>query len=187
MTQRSWRWDWLPDQGSGSELFEYEASPTGHVLRGRIAAKLEGAEIEAAYLVEADTAWRTRRVRVEIANLKRVLEITANGIGRWSDAGGTWIPALDGCIDVDISLTPATNTLPIRRLNLPVGDGADIKVAYILAPDLSLRAGPQRYAKLGERLWRFNGLDIDFTADISVDEAGFVVEYPGLFRRALSG
>jgi hypothetical protein len=183
MKQRSWRWEWLPDQGSGSELFEYEASAGGHTLRGKIVAVLEGAGLEASYVVEADTAWRTRRVRVEIANLGRVIEISANGIGRWSDAGGTWIPALDGCIDVDISLTPATNTLPIRRLNLQMDENADIKVAYILAPDLSLRAGPQRYTRLGDRLWRFNGIDINFTADISVDTEGFVVDYPGLFRR----
>jgi hypothetical protein len=123
-------------------------------------------------------------VRVEIANLKRVLDISANGIGRWSDSGGTWIPALDGCIDVDISLTPATNTLPIRRLDPPLGAGVDIKVAYILAPELSLRAGPQRYTRVGDRLWRFNGVDINFTADISVDEEGFVADYPGLFHRA---
>jgi hypothetical protein len=79
---------------------------------------------------------------------------------------------------------PATNTLPIRRLDPPLGAGADIKVAYILAPELSLRAGPQRYTRIGDGLWRFNGLDINFTADISVDPEGFVINYPGLFRRS---
>lgn len=183
MTRRSWRWEWLPDQGSGSEAFEYEALPTGHILRGRIIAVLEGAAIEGSYLVEADAAWVTRRVRVEIANRSRVVELRANGIGRWSDATGTWIPALDGCIDVDISLTPATNTLPIRRLALGAGGSVDIKVAYVLAPELGLRAGPQRYTRLADRLWRFHGIDSGFTADILVDADGFVVDYPGLFRR----
>jgi hypothetical protein len=50
-------------------------------------------------------------------------------------------------------------------------------------PELSLRAAPQRYTRLTDRLWRFDGLDIDFSADIAVDEDGFVVDYPGLFRR----
>jgi hypothetical protein len=36
---------------------------------------------------------------------------------------------------------------------------------------------------LSQRLWRFDGLDIDFTADITVDNEGFVVDYPGLFQR----
>jgi hypothetical protein len=184
MTRRSWRWEWLPDQGTGGEAFECECAADGQVLRGRIAAELEGRRIEGGYLVEADAAWVTRRVRVEIANLGRIVDLRANGIGRWSDAAGTWIPALDGCIDVDISLTPATNTLPIRRLGLPTGGSADITVAYILAPDLSLRAGAQRYTHLAERLWRFHSPEIGFTADISVDEEGFVVDYPGLFRRS---
>ena len=185
MTHRNWRWDWLPDQGSGSEQFECEALASGHVLRGQIVADLEGAGIEASYVVEADVAWRTRRVRVEIANRGRILEISANGTGRWSDQEGIWIPALDGCIDVDISLTPATNTLPIRRLNPAAGEAVDISVAYILAPELSLRAGPQRYTRLADRLWRFHGVDSGFTADISVDAEGFVVGYPGLFRRGV--
>lgn len=184
MTRRSWSWDWLPDQGSGREAFEYEATPGGHLLRGRIAADLDGAGIEASYFVEADSAWRTRRVRVEIAHSRRVLEIAGNGTGRWSDAGGTWIPALDGCIDVDISLTPATNTLPIRRLDLEVGERVDINVAYVLAPALGLRAAAQRYTRLGDGLWRFEGIDSGFTADIAVDAEGFVLKYPGLFRRA---
>lgn len=183
MTLHRWRWEWLPEQGSGSELFEYEAVASGHVLRGTIAATLEGATIEAEYRVEADAAWRTRRVRVAIANGGRVLEMSANGIGRWSNAEGTWIPALDGCIDVDISLTPATNTLPIRRLAPAPGENVDISVAYVLAPELSLRAGPQRYTRLADRLWRFRSIDSGFTADISVDADGFVIDYPGLFRR----
>lgn len=81
-------------------------------------------------------------------------------------------------------MTPFTNTLAIRRLGLKVGESAEIKVAYILVPELSLRAASQRYTRVADRLWRFEALDIDFTADITVDEGGFVMDYPGLFRRA---
>ena len=70
-------------------------------------------------------------------------------------------------------MTPFTNTVAIRRLGLQVGEAAEIKVAYILVPELSLRAAPQRYTRLADRLWRFDGLDIDFTADLTVDEDGF--------------
>jgi hypothetical protein len=184
MTQASWVWQWLPDQGSGTEHFAYRATADGHELSGRIDAVLEdGRPVAASYLVAADAAWRTRLVRVEIAP-QRVLEIRANGAGRWSDSAGTWIPALDGCIDVDITLTPATNTLPIRRLKLATGGAADISVAYVLAPELKLRAAPQRYTKLREDCWRFESLDSGFTADIAVDDQGFISDYPGLFRRA---
>jgi uncharacterized protein len=112
------------------------------------------------------------------------LEILSDGTGHWCRADGTGLPELDGCIDPDISMTPFTNTVAIRRLGSKVGEATEIKVAYILVPELSLRAAPQRYTRLADRLWRFDGLDIDFTADLTVDEAGFVVQYPGLFRRS---
>ena len=184
MKRPDWIWEWLPEQGTGSERFVHETIPAGHLLRGEIAAILDGVPIEARYLVEADAGWATRAVRIEIAQPRRVLEIRSNGTGRWSDAQGIWIPALDGCIDVDTSLTPATNTLPIRRLGANPGAGMEIAVAYVLAPELTLRARPQRYIRLADRLWRFAGQDIDFTTDITVDEHGFAIDYPGLFRRA---
>jgi hypothetical protein len=112
------------------------------------------------------------------------LEILSDGRGHWRRADGTALPELDGCIDPDLSITAFTNTVAIRRLGCRVGEAADIKVAYILAPELSLRAAPQRYTHLADRMWRFHGLDIDFTADITVDEDGFVIEYPLLVTRS---
>lgn len=182
MSDKSWRWIWQPDLGEGAELFAFRTMPGGCEARGDVAATLDGASLEARYLVEADAEWRARRVLVELNDGARI-EILSDGDGHWRRADGTPLPELEGCIDPDISMTPFTNTLPIRRLGLGVGDAAEIGVAYVLVPELSLRAAPQRYTRLGERLWRFESLDSGFTADISVDEAGFVVTYPGLFHR----
>ena len=183
MSEQSWRWIWQPDFGEGVEQFRFRTTPQGYEARGDVAATLEGASLEAGYVVETDAAWITRRVRVGMEG-GGLLEILSDGAGDWSRADGEALPELDGCLDPDISMTPFTNTLAIRRLGLKVGESAEFKVAYILVPELSLRAAPQRYARLADRLWRFEALDIDFTADITVDEGGFVVDYPGLFRRA---
>lgn len=183
MTTR-WRWDWLPGFGSGGEDFACVPSASGHILSGKVAGTLDDAAIDGVYTVEADAAWLTRRVTVKLARPGRTLELRSNGAGRWSDGDGVWIPALDGCLDVDLSLTPSTNTLPIRRLGLEVGEAMEIAVAYVEAPELKLRPRRQIYTRLGDRLWRFHAPDIDFTADIAVDADGFVIEYPGLCRRA---
>ena len=185
MTERRWRWIWRPDLGEGAEEFSFRATAGGLEARGDVVATLEGAPLAASYLVETDTAWRTRRVRVDVRG-GGTLEILSDGAGHWRDANGAALPDLDGCIDPDISMTPFTNTVALRRLGAKVGVAAEIKVAYILVPELTLRAAPQRYTHLSQRLWRFDGLDIDFTADIAVDEDGFVVDYPGLFRRETS-
>jgi hypothetical protein len=182
MSELSWRWVWQPSLGAGAEEFRFHATSEGHDARGVVAATLDGAPLNASYLVEADTAWKTRRVRVDV-NGKGSLDIRSDGSGRWRHANGGLLPELEGCIDPDISMTPFTNTVAIRRLGLGIGEARDIKVAYILVPALSLRAAPQRYTRLADRLWRFHGIDIDFTADLTVDESGFVVAYPGLFQR----
>ena len=182
MTERSWRWVWRPDLGEGAEAFSFRATDGGFEARGAVKATLEGKPLDASYLVETDAAWRTRHVRVEVKG-EGALEILSDGAGHWRRMDGAQLPELDGCIDPDISMTPFTNTVAIRRLASRAGAAAEIKVAYILVPELSLRAAPQRYTRLADRLWRFEGLDIDFTSDITVDENGFVVDYPGLFRR----
>ena len=184
MTERAWRWIWRPDLGEGTEQFSFRTTDRGFEARGTVTATLEGKPLDASYLVETDAAWRTRHVRVDVKG-GGTLEIFSDGAGRWRHADGAALPELAGCIDPDISMTPFTNTVAIRRLGSNVGEKADIRVAYILVPELSVRPAPQRYTHLSAVLWRFDGLDIDFTADIAVDEDGFVVDYPGLFRRVV--
>lgn len=86
-------------------------------------------------------------------------------------------------MDVDVSVTPFTNTLPIRRLQLVVGKSSEVRVVYVEAPEVQLTASTQRYIRLGERYYRFESLEVDFTADLPVDREGLVLDYPGLFRR----
>jgi hypothetical protein len=85
---------------------------------------------------------------------------------------------------VDIQATPLTNTLPIRRLALQAGESTDIRLCYIEVPSLTVSPATQRYTALETgRLYRFESLESDFTADLPVDEDGFVLDYPGLFKR----
>ncbi|HVN28269.1 MAG TPA: putative glycolipid-binding domain-containing protein, partial [Candidatus Binataceae bacterium] len=94
-------------------------------------------------------------------------------------------PQLRGAIDVDIAVTPFTNILPIRRLGLSEGQRAEILVVYFQLPQLTVTTDRQRYTRLGNRVYRYESVDSDFTRDIEVDERGLVVTYPDLFRRTL--
>jgi hypothetical protein len=100
------------------------------------------------------------------------------------------VPELGGCIDVDISVTPFTNTLPIRRLGLAPTESAELLVAYFEGTELQAWPEPQQYTCLeksyGGGLYRFLSLDGGFTTDLLVDADGLVLDYPGLFKRVLS-
>ena len=92
-------------------------------------------------------------------------------------------PELAAAVDVDLVLTPLTNTLAIQRLALAVGSSAEIVTAWVDAPTLDVHPDPQRYTRTGATEYLFESLDSDFSATITVDESGFVTEYPGLFSR----
>ena len=117
------------------------------------------------------------------------VELLSDGEGHWTTADGSALNHLRGCEYVDVAETPFTNTLPIRRLGLARGESAEIAVAYLDGAELQPWPEPQRYACLekgdGGGLYRFESLDGGFTADLPVDSDGLVVDYPGLFRRAL--
>lgn len=139
----------------------------------------------ARYELICDFNWHVRHVWVSLIGENIGIVLSSDGNGRWSDKNGDK-PELRGAIDVDIAATPFTNTLPIRRLKLGAGQSAEIKTVYISLPELTVTSDPQRYTCLEEgRLYRFESLDVDFVRDIEVDADGFVVTYPGLFRRII--
>jgi hypothetical protein len=137
----------------------------------------------ARYRVVCDKSWRTKSAAVYAGD--RQVELQSDGSGNWS-VDGRPAPHLKGATDVDITATPFTNTLPIRRLGLKPGQGQNILVAYVDLSGLAVTADPQRYTCLEPgRLYRFESSGGSFVRDIRVDGNGLVVDYPGLFKRLL--
>lgn len=97
------------------------------------------------------------------------------------------IPAVAGCLDVDLAFTPATNLLPLRRLGLAVGESREMTAAWVCFPDLSVEPLAQRYTRLDEHRVRYESLGGTFTAELEVDELGLVVSYPPLWERVAAG
>jgi hypothetical protein len=84
-------------------------------------------------------------------------------------------------VEADLTVTPATNTLPIRRLAaLEVGQAADLEMAWVQFPGLEVLGSAQRYERLAADRWRFS--TGEFEAELLVDGDGLVLDYGGLFR-----
>jgi hypothetical protein len=149
----------------------------------------DGCPFRFAYEVRCDAYWRVRYARVGAPGEQPRVELLSDGEGHWTTADGRAVKYLEGCEYVDIAETPFTNTLPVRRLGLSCGESAEIAVAYFDGAELQPSPEPQRYTRLEKdeegELYRFESLDAGFTADLVVDADGLVVDYPGLFRRAL--
>ena len=183
---------WAPWEGPGLEHLRLVTSDCGVVANGLVIGLEAGRPFRIVYEIRCDGRWRVREVRVATPDSERpVIELLTDGEGHWKRGGGEPVPELDGCIDVDISATPFTNTLPIRRLALEPGESEELAVTYIRVPELLVGPERQRYGCLQAQadggLYRFEALPSGFTAELPVDADGLVIDYPGLFRRAWSG
>lgn len=86
-------------------------------------------------------------------------------------------------MDIDIALTPLTNSLPINRLTLAKNKAHITEVVYIDILEGTIRTAFQQYTKKSECVYNFQNVLNDFEATILVDKEGFVVHYPQLFER----
>jgi len=139
------------------------------------------------YSIGCDPEWNVRDVNVSQLDGSSATEVLSNGRGDWVDRVKNPIPRLKGCTDVDLSVSPFTNTIPIRHLNLEVGESAEIDVAYFKLPGFQVSPVRQRYtfleATLTGRTYRYESIDSGYTADLPVDEFGLVIDYPEAWRR----
>jgi uncharacterized protein len=172
---------WQGVESGALDRCRLEAGPAGLRLSGTVLTAEFGTPLDVRYLVEAGPDGRTRRVELALDGgaVRRVL--LADGAGRWWWEGGPELAEVAGALDVDLTVTPATNTLPIRRLaGLEVGAAADLRMAWVQVPELSVIPSAQRYERLAADRWRFS--TGDFTAELVVDPEGLVLDYGGLFR-----
>jgi len=149
---------------------------------------IEGAAYRIKYQIICDTDWKVESVRVKDLLNNRALAFIQKEDGAWSDEQDHLIEALNGCIDVDIMITPFTNTLPIKRLKLAPGESKEISVLYFHIPDLTVSKFDQRYTFLSQEkdygVYKYESLGSGFTSDIKVDADGLVTDYPGIFKMA---
>ena len=176
---------------SGVSLESCRLVPSGDGVRAQsVALGVEaGTPWAVRYTLRCDAGWRTRELLVEsLAGDDGPLSLTGDGTGRWTGARGEHLPTLDGCLDVDLTSTAFTNTLPIRRLEMAPGWSEEITVVYVVLPELEVSVARQRYHCLtrgpeGGR-YRCEHVATGFTAEISVDADGLVIDYPQIARRA---
>jgi uncharacterized protein len=172
---------WAPWEGHGMERLRVAVGPEAVYAEGDV---LDPTGLGIHYRIRADAGWTTRHVEVTLVEERpRMLRLHADGEGGWTDDAGAALPELAGCLDVDLSFSPFTNTLAIRRLALAEGEHGDTRVALVSLPELTVAPDPQRYTRLAADRYRFDSLDSDFTRELALDEHSLVLDYPGLFRR----
>jgi hypothetical protein len=133
---------WSQWDGPGLEHLRLRAGESGVEADGVVVGEEDGTCFRARYIIHCNPRWRTRELIVDPLNGSDPLRLNSDGENDWRDASGRALPELRGCIDVDLSVTPFTNTLPIRRLDLREGESSEI-AGYFEATVHVSRAQPR--------------------------------------------
>ncbi|WP_334016639.1 putative glycolipid-binding domain-containing protein [Burkholderia gladioli] len=175
---------WASLDSDGIEHLTLSRDGDGYLAESVIIGRHDdGRRYGLAYRLACDGHWRTTRATLSVMG-GATLSLLRDREGRWRDGEWRPLPALEGCVDLDIAATPYTNTLPIRRLGLRRDERRAIEVAYVSVPDLAVSRATQAYVCIEPgRRYRYEGIDGRFTAGLSVDDDGLVLEYDTLFRR----
>jgi hypothetical protein len=154
---------------------------------GRVVAAATASHpaFSASYDLNTDEHGATKRLSMTItlAERERQLSIARDEENMWlvQDHQNSKRAAFEGALDVDMVFSPFFNTLPIRRTGIyKRSDSIVVPVVYVRVPDLSVELETITYT---------NG-DAGFTlkspvADtpITIDDEGFILDYPGLAER----
>jgi hypothetical protein len=134
------------------------------------------------YLVVCGPDWRTLSGQVTgWLGASSVDVEVASDAGQWL-LNGLECPAVAGCTDLDLNFSPSTNLLPIRRLRLAIGGEAPVRAAWLRFPSVALEPLEQLYRRTGNASYRYESAGGAFVADLRVNAAGFVTEYPGFWQ-----
>jgi len=175
---------WVALDGEGIEHLTLERNDGRITATGVVTGEAEGKPFGAWYRLALDARWQVKQLCVHLTD-SRWLIATSRRPGKWLDGDGRPLPELDGCVDADLACTPFTNTLPVRRLDWEAETARDLDMLYVDFPTLEARRQRQRYTCLTANRFRYEGLDGDFTREITFDGDGLVSDYPGLFKRCL--
>jgi hypothetical protein len=135
------------------------------------------------YVLRLSATWQIRQFLLFRDLDEPDLWLGADGTGRWGEMNGAHRPDLGGCTDIDLTCTPFTKSLPIRRLGLDIGAAGDVRCAMVDVETLELVATRQRFERLAPRRFRQTNLDSGISTDLVVDEYGLVHDVADHFRR----
>lgn len=156
---------------------------------GRIVRAEPDGDWTASYRLVVSEDGSVERASFTSATAARERHLTVNRTedGYWlldTGSGGTRND-FGGAVDVDLAGSVIFNALPVRRLDLHREAGEHtFPVLYVTLPGLEPSVAEQTYTVLSNgdtSIVEFRSND--FTADLSLDPDGFVIDYPGIAGR----
>jgi uncharacterized protein len=173
---------------NGLEHLTLAETETGYTADAVLSVEAELGGVTCEYHCEIDRQWRTTSfaLKQHQSGEDRTLRIERAGVNGWQ-VNGESRPDLDGALELDLTVSPFTNTLAIRQLALAPNEAKEMTAVYVKIPQLDVVSARQRYQRLDSnelpQRFLYMGLDTGFTQEITVDEYALVESYPRFAER----
>jgi hypothetical protein len=166
----------------GFEVVRFATHGRGTVLTGTTVGVEEGIPWSIHYVIEVGDDWHVRRASAT-DHAGHQLEIEADGAGSWL-VNGEQHPQLKECLDLDFEASVVTNTLPVHRLSLRVGEEGESSAAYIRTIGLGVERLDQTYRRLaddgGMLAFDYRSPRFGYRDTLHFGTDGLAVDYPGI-------
>lgn len=175
---------WHFTQVSSLEHFSLVEADDHYLLKGTVVCLLEEKPACINYTIRCTSNWETRSVKVhqQWNNTEKHLSLEVDEAQNWT-LNDEPLDFASGFIDIDLGVTPATNTLPIRRFALMMEEGKDTTAVWLRFPALSVEPLSQRYTRIGEHEYTYESFKSGFRADLHFDDDGVVIRYGDFWQR----
>jgi hypothetical protein len=174
---------WKRHDLAGHETCRVLVAELGWRLTGVAVFAVEARACRLDYVIDCDQQWKTKSAVVTGWVGDRVIDVRIRREGDHWYHDGQICENVNGCVDIDLNFSPSTNLLPIRRLNLGVGETAKVRAAWLRFPSFRLEPLDQTYRRVQDRQYRYESGGGKFVADLTVDEIGLVFDYGQLWSR----
>lgn len=174
---------WRRVDAPGMDACRLSSGDAGSELLGTAVGRHAGMPSALEYRVTCNGSWHTLHATLRgwIGPNTVSFAISRTPSGVWQ-LNGMEVAGLDGCVDLDLGFTPATNLLPIRRLDLEPHQSSDVVAAWLDVSAGTLRRLEQRYERRSVSRYWYEAPSFGYTALLAVRPPGFVSNYPGLWE-----
>jgi hypothetical protein len=154
---------------------------TGWRFAGMLIVKPKANAFAARYEILVDKRFKIRTLIVEKTEcgLQSRKKIESRR-GAWFIEGRKRSDLCE-CTDVDIEVSPVTNTISIRQTQLRVGQKVNLTVTWVRFPSLKVTPLRQSYERVTPRKYLYRSAS-GFSAELEVDNFGLVTRYGDVWK-----
>lgn len=166
----------------GTDRATLTTTDRGYLLLGHAQYRDPQGEADLHYSIQISPTWRTERALLHGAGPQGLVsfDIVVQPTELWS-INALPMPAVTGATDVDLNITPATNLLSIRRLQLSPGQTGEVTAAWLSFPEPELKPLRQIYTCLGDGRYAYQCPELSFQTTLQCNPDGLVTAYPPLW------